>query len=438
MTKGDIEIEINPPLAREVWQKVLELARSIGDKKWEARAQGKISYLTFFEGDITTAQQIGTTAFFAAMMLGDIGAQITYYSVIAHGMNEMGRFEEGLKQSNSALKLAVDNRDAGFPFAAYLAKARAQYELKNYSAAKEILERCLEQARLHNSRLQEAYVLILLGKEATAENDLHQAIEFLELAGVLCTERGFYHSLAWSMYELALLYRTTGDLSKAEERAAVAWDAMKRVGDNKYHPPQHLALLADLKARQGKLTEADALYEQTSDITEGMLVTAPSTQSKSVLIGMMSSNYIEHFSLAVNRLKDVKRAFQVLERARGRTVADSLRSSSQAPEQPDPAQQAGLREISRLQLKLREATSRAERKQLLDELFFAEYSSLHPGESMGELARLTVRSEPAALEELQKILRADELVLEYVLNDPESSCLVISKEKADIPAQIWT
>jgi hypothetical protein len=47
--------------------------------------------------------------------------------------------------------------------------------------------------------------------------------------------------------------------------------ASQRVGD-RYYVPRNLTILAGLKARRGRIAEADALYEQAEDVIEGMLI----------------------------------------------------------------------------------------------------------------------------------------------------------------------
>jgi hypothetical protein len=56
------------------------------------------------------------------------------------------------------------------------------------------------------------------------------------------------------------------------------------------------------------------------------LVSVPDPSARTGLISVMSQVYLDHFALAVDRLNDPVKALDVLERARGRTVADVLSS----------------------------------------------------------------------------------------------------------------
>src|SRR5262245_27763499 len=287
VTKADVDIEIDPPAAQYGWEEIQSLARSLGDKAWQARAQGKLGYIAFFHGDIYRTQELMREAFHSAESLGDLGAQIWYATMIGNGLGELGVHDQALKFLDEALKSAEGNKDAGFHYVAYAGKARALAELKNRSEAKKILEKGLREVRSFNRHLDEAYYLIVLAKLSASENNLPLAVAYLETTRKLCVEGGFHHTLAWSMFELAKIYRDVGNLQKAEERATLAMNAMRQVQDQ-YHLPLHLALLAELAAKRGKLREADKQLDQASDVTESMLANVPSTFSKTSLIATMS------------------------------------------------------------------------------------------------------------------------------------------------------
>ena len=90
--------------------------------------------------------------------------------------------------------------------------------------------------------LEQTQMLIALGKLEVAAGDPHAATQYFEDAGRLSREGGFIHSIAWSMYEAARVYRDQGQYADAERCEADAMDAMRRVADE-YHLPLHLACL---------------------------------------------------------------------------------------------------------------------------------------------------------------------------------------------------
>jgi hypothetical protein len=95
-------------------------------------------------------------------------------------------------------------------------------------------------------------------------------------------------------------------------------------------------------------------------------------RSKTSLIGARSRIYVDHFMLAANELADLDKAFRTIERARGRTTADTLRMPVDELPDPSPERLAIEEEISRLQLRLMRTDNRDERKLFLDQLFASE------------------------------------------------------------------
>jgi CHAT domain-containing protein len=269
-----------------------------------------------------------------------------------------------------------------------------------------------------------------MGKQA-AKADPKQAIEYLKAAVDLSKKVGFRHALAWSTVELARVYRDQGDLDSAEQYATEAMEAMKEVQDQ-YHLPLHIALLAELENRKGNYAEADRLYDQAGDVVEGLLVNAPSRQVETSLISTVSEIYIGHFTLAATNLGDVAKAYRILETARGRAIADTLRSGHVDLAPTDSLMRAAAREVSQVQLALLQEPSAQKRSELLDRLFGAEQILAPVGKPQTPLQLATRRAEPVKLAKLETSLRPDEMVLEYVLDEPRSFCLHITRATAAV------
>jgi CHAT domain-containing protein len=140
----------------------------------------------------------------------------------------------------------------------------------------------------------------------------------------------------------------------------------------------------------------------------------------------MSSIYADHFALVADHLSDTAKAFSVLERARGRVTTELL-MSGKPPESPEELKIE--KEISRLNLELAKAKSLEQVHQIRDKIFLAEEAR------WVTLPSPTWKSQPwqtTPLERIRAGLNADEIVLEYVLAQPHSYCLVISRDSAHI------
>jgi tetratricopeptide (TPR) repeat protein len=205
------------------------------------------------------------------MAAGDTGGQIRFLELIGRGFEEVNRHAEALRFFERAIKLANAEKDSGLPFMAYEGKAQALVALGKAGEAKKVLEDALVKARSQQIRGHEAQLLILLGQLASETGDRKQAIAYLEDAGQFATRVQFFRMEADATFELARLYRDIGDLATADARTTQGLAASQRVGD-RYYVPRNLTILAGLKARRGRIAEADALYEQAEDVIEGMLI----------------------------------------------------------------------------------------------------------------------------------------------------------------------
>jgi len=210
-------------------------------------------------------------ALLSTMPSGDTGGQIRFVELIGRGFEEVNRHTEALRFFERAIKLADAEKDSGLRFMAYEGKARALVAIGKPEEAKAVLDDALGKARSQQKRGHEAEPLILLGRLASQTGDRKQAIADLESAGQFSKRVQFFRMEADAMFELATLYRDAGDLPTAEERATDRLDASQRVGD-RYYVPRNLTILADLKERSGRVSEANGLYDQAEDVIESMLI----------------------------------------------------------------------------------------------------------------------------------------------------------------------
>ena len=295
--------------------------------------------------------------------------------------------------------------------------------------AKTLLEDALAKARSQQKQGHEAQLLILLGRQAAQSGNTKQAIVDLEIAGELAVRGQFLRMQADAMFELAKLYRDAGNLTVAEECAAKGLAASQAVGD-RYYVPRNLTILAELKTRRGRITEASALYSQAEDVVDGMLINADEPYWNSSVAGSMSQTYLRHFEL-LTKSGDIPAAFGVLERVRGRTLVRAL-EDRKAIQTAESEQAVELdHDLADIQLKLMQTNSASQREQLLDTL--TEYErrlglAWTRGDAPDE--RLPVR--PTPLRRVQADMEPGEVFLEYVLDEPNSFCLSITKQTAHV------
>src|SRR5437870_10471872 len=144
--------------------------------------------------------------------------------------------------------------------------------------------------------------------------------------------------------------------------------------EDRYHLPEHLTLFADLAARKGQFERADELYSEAADVIDGLLVNVNQRQLKGPLIETLSEAYLGHFELAATKFSSPAKAYQVIEQARGRSLADTLRGESESLPAGNEVSLDAQREISRMQLALLRETNQAGRQSLHDDLVGVDQS----------------------------------------------------------------
>jgi CHAT domain-containing protein len=427
IAKGYTDIEIDHRAAKRDWLEAQGIAKNLGDDRAMTRAAGELGLIAFLEGNPGQAARLLGGALLSTMTSGDTGGQIRFLELLGTGFEEVNRHAEALRFFERAIKLADADKDSGLPFMAYEGKAQALVASGRADEARRVLEDALTKARSQQKRGHEAQLLILLGRLTAQMGDSRQAIAYLEGAGQFATQVQFFRMEADAMFELAKLYRDSGDLATADARATQGLVASQRVGD-RYYVPRNLTILADLKARRGRTEEANALYEQAEDVIEGMLVSVDEPYWNSSVAASMSQTYLQHFEL-LNQNGDLPGAFRILERIRGRTLASAL-EDKKALLAAESEQTQGLEnDVSALQTRLLQANSVIEREQLLDKL--VEYERrLGLAWTGGEAANQRFKVQPASLTKVEDDLNPDEVFLEYVLDDPHSFCLSISRKGA--------
>jgi CHAT domain-containing protein len=416
--------------ARETWQEILNLATTLGDERWERRAKAELGQILYMDGDVQSATAMLREAIVSQYLRLDLGAAVYYTAMVGNGFVEAGRPETALEYCNTALKAAFFSGDLGFPFLAYQGKARALIALHRETEAQEVLAEALQRARSDGNNMALSQLLVVAGTGA-ASHDRTAAIRDLLEATNVSQSNGFHHVFAWSSFELAKLYRDAGNLDGAELLATRTVATMRELED-RYHLPEHLALFAGLSAKKGQFERADELYSEAADVIDSLLVNVNQRQLKGSLISTLSEAYLGHFELVATRFSNVSKAYEIVEQARGRALADTLRGESESLAAGNRTSLDAQQEINRIQLALLHETKRDGRQALLDDLFRVEQFLSPARRNITLLNSASDRLKPISLETLQGSIGRNEMLLEYVLGETQSYCLRITRSTSSI------
>jgi CHAT domain-containing protein len=423
--KGYTEINLNTMSAKSAWTEALQLANELNDERWSARAKGELGTIAFLEGDTARAVSLIGGAIFSSFKTADIDAQVRLLSMLGNGFNEERRFPEATTIFKRAIKTAEDNPDAGEPFIAYSGIVAALIGTGDYAQAQQVVEQSLRKARLQNRHIATAEMLMISGDLALAKTDLLGAESFYQQAGQITRQLSFVRGIAESMFALSNVEQRLDHQNAAVRALQIAVSASRRLGD-RYYLPRDLTALAELRMADKRYREAEGLFEEAEDVLDGIIVHQHSFEEGTAHAGSMSGTYLGHFRLE-QKIGNIDRAFEVIERVRGRTVASKLSVREQSG-----ARSLGVSkiegDIAATQLALLQADEPKSRSSLMEQLLSQERSLAFEFNEAG-LKQDDTLAKPASLETVQTALRPGELFAEYVMDERSAFCIVATRSR---------
>jgi len=430
---GNIDLNLNTAAAREDWNEVLAIALKIGDTKWENRAKGELGLVAGVSGDIGAAGLALYAAITKAQQLGDAAACITFSTWLANGMAVNGMADRALKVIDGAIAFATKSGYVEVPLQLSIAKVRAlmntpeQQRAQSLAEANELVTIALAQAQRQGVLGAQTELLIEAGRIASTRGDLVSAERAFRQAVEVSQSAALPRQEGETCLRLSQFYRSMNKPLKASTSINQGIRALQRV-EKGYDLPLFVAEKAEVEIEMGSLRAADASFERATDLVEGLLVNAPSSQVKSGMIAALSTIYLGHFRLVWNRLQNADRAFAIIENVRGRALLDSIRYARQSGSLSTSLTH-GEAEIVRLQRSLmHDRLSNVQTKRVLDLLDVA-YVQTNPVDYLRERQEMKlIRRRPVRVAALQSQLRLREKLVEYVLDDKGSYAIEISRD----------
>jgi CHAT domain-containing protein len=418
IVKGDIDGEIDSGAMHRDWEQVQTLARDLGDSKWQNRSLGQLGLAAFYEGDLETARKNVGAALIAATKNSDAGAQIRFLTAAGIGLREAHMAPMAIQYFDSALKISAATPEAGYPFLTNEARLETLTDMGQADAAQHLTEEIMARAREQNLPLHQVIVLALQAHVAIVRKDTEAAITLFQQVIGLAESGGLVIQKADAETELAEIYSGRGEFEKAEYFADMAV-ANAQEARNAWAVPQCLALLARIQVNRGQYVEADGVYDRAGSFVDGMLGKYSGLPEKTALIKASSDLYTHHFSLIADHMRDPKKAYEVVEQVRGRVMTDLLLAGSVTSDEARKEQHA----LSVLRLKLMSAHSAGETRKLRDQIFLVEQERwVSPDINILKSAS----QKTVTLDDVQRSLSPSSAILEYVVAEPKSYCLVVS------------
>ena len=430
VVKATADLSVHDPsLSGEEWQQVKELAHQIGDQFWEERAEGELGIVAYLQGETEKAVMLNSDSFQKAKQLKDVAGMVRVLSLKGVGLLERDGADHSLPFFDQALTLAKSNPDVRFPLMAYMGKSEALEAKGDEAGSGDLLEEAKRFVDRVGMTVYRADLLIALGTRAEKLNKPDEAKMDFEEAATAATNSQMPRPFAAATFQLVELQAKRGDWAAAQRLISRGLAADRELIDVQFYP-QHLATAAKIESHLGHIQKAEEYLSQASDVIEAAMANVPSASVKTSLIATMSDVYAAHFQLALESEHNLPRAFSGLESARGRVIADHLRTRPDKPTIHNVRALALERRIAAIQSNLLSSNkSYLERQKLLQELHETEFQ-LEPLRYVRDVGKRAPRLPPVSLKQVQNGLRADELILEYVIGKDKSFVIAITQNTA--------
>jgi CHAT domain-containing protein len=410
--KGRCEEEYDAGLAAKTFAEVQALALARFRLYLASRASAERGIMLFTRGKFDEARRLVMQAYLVASYLHDPAAHVRYASMIGRGLSQMGRPKQALKYLDEAIAMQKKYPQVASPYVAISAKVDCLSALGRNGEALSLADTELGRLKKagHLGQLQSllttrAGVLIRAGRINEAIDDYGEALRY-------ATRLSAWRAVTDIEGELAAAYRRSGDLPKALAAVNDAIDANGHAGDEIFLVPGILALKAKILSDMGKRSEAESVYRKGAQMVDLLLSAVPTVDIEDSVLAQMGTLYAGYFQLLSDQGR-LAEAFSVIEQGRGRIEEQRLNFDSTTVPLSGEDEQSRMQEFAARLLRAKDIGTEG---LLLEQ---AHIRSIISADATGNRV--------ASLEKLQADLREGELLVEYILTEPASFALVVTK-----------
>ena len=415
--RGILQTNQDAAQAHATWGEVEKLARKLHHYELATRAIGEQGIAAFILGDALTAKKQVVLAWTFAKPELDPAARIRYASAFGAGLVAVGRYGEAMTPLNEAIKIAGAHPEVAYPTLAISTKIDALVGLRRYTEALQLANDSLSRLKETPFDGQKTQVYLSRGTIEANLGDRSAAIVDMRTALGLADRMHNFRGLTDVGGTLAQTYFDSGHLPEALDAINAAIQANTNIPNELYLAPANLALKAKILDKMGDSEAADGLFRKSTTLVDAMIQRASTVSVERQLLAEMSDIYSAYFA-SLCRQSRYDDALRVLENVRGRLEAEALQHHSSQPlHAPTPQEQ----ELTRLNVALINTDDPKKRDALMSAIYQTEIS-LGPS----KLAAVSI-AHPVPLPQLQRVLSQDQLLIEYVLANPTSYALAITR-----------
>jgi len=429
--KGETDEDYDAQSAEQDWREALEIAKKLNDAKSVNRANAELGIVAGLQGKTGEAMLMIGSAIQTAKAQGDLSSVVRYLSVLGKGLLQFGRPEQALMFFDQAIAAGNSVEELRFSAMANLGRVGALIKLKRTKEARDLLEKTIEVAR---EREALGYIAELLREDAKLDDAAglrSDAIRKLTEALDFARRAGANRVLAEIYLDLGRLQLALGKTADAADSFGAGVNAARTMRE-RLVSPRLFAKFAESELAQGRVAEARGLLEEASEITEGLLAGVWSPWVKSRLVGIMDEVFLTRIRVELRAAVGPDRIFTIVEQARGRAVTDLIMGRGLGERATSAGAKAGEKRISALQAQLWTAKGPVARSRILEQIFRAESEMIAAAVPSDRQRQLVGTRAVPRLGAVRQLLQNDEVLLEYVLDDPASLVIVSSRERSAV------
>jgi CHAT domain-containing protein len=418
--RGMLETNYDAGQALKTWREVARLAGKQGEIRLATRAGGEQGIAAFILGDTNTAKSQVVRAWALSVAERDPAATVRYASVFGTGLVQIRRYKEALRPLDKAISIATNNPEIAYPTIAVYAKIDALAGLHQYDDALRLANESLQRLEGKPYDAHRVEVLVSRGAIERQQGSLAMAVSDYQLALTLAQKIDDYRGIVNGGGQLAQVYEQQQKLPEANAAIDKAITANTKIPDELYLVPRNLAVKAEIVGKMGQSKESETLYRKSIALVNRMMAHASTASIERQLLVEMSDVYSGYFAAlcAQHRYND---ALQILDNVRGRVEAEAVQHHGTQQVHEATREE---KELTRLNLSLIDTDDPASRA-LIDSAIYQAELSMQPTQL--DIPRESI-THPVTLSELQKSLSPKSLLVEYVLAEPSSYVLAISRD----------
>jgi CHAT domain-containing protein/tetratricopeptide (TPR) repeat protein len=426
IAKGDCDNDLQfPEASRRDWEMVERLASQTKNQKWKYRSKGELAIPAYYMGDLASSRKLVSEALDSASAAEDSPSVVRLLTHIGAVYVMRGGFDAGMEHLKKAEVLAVKTGNE-FPATVKISQLLGLIGMGKLDDAKVLADVIIRRMHAEDMRIDEAQTRVMLGSIYQKENDLPAAIRELTLAIQISKRGNYYHSLSEAQKALGEIYIKQGQLQTASRLIASSIESMTSSGIVS-DLPERLLLLAKLRTREGLFGEAEAVYKRAEDEVDAQLALTP-LSTKPLVLKSTSEVYADHFELSTQHSNDAAGGYGIIERVRGRMLADLLNSQGSSGLNNDSAEP----EVSALRLQLASAKTPAEAQKARDAIFFARHKRWQDEQASSPESLKRKSDTVLPLATVQRNLAPSEILIEYVEAKDSVYALVLTDRSARI------